>query len=167
MSRKVLLLTQSYEFNSFIEINRAIKLLYLNKVEVISYWEDWVSYASGKLKIPAILKLNYPIKRFSYSSSTTFNRSTIIKRDRSTCQYCGKTLSHKEITLDHVIPRSQGGKNNFTNCVVCCFPCNKLKGSRTPEQADMKLFTKPVRPTPAMMSRIDKDWHEDWNSYLN
>lgn len=168
MSKKVLLLTVNYEFNSFVEINRAIRLLFVGKVEAMSYWEEFIHYPSGKMKLPAIIKLNYPIKRFNYNKSiATFNRSSIIKRDKSTCQYCQKILSSKEITIDHVIPRSQGGKNSFNNCVVCCFSCNKKKGNKTLEQVGMQLISKPSNPSLLIYSGNDnKDWHPDWHFYI-
>ena len=167
MSKKVLVITNLYEFNSFIDERRAVKLIINGKVEILSFWDDYIYHGNGKIQIPAILKLINPINFFQKKSYTNFSRSSIIKRDKSTCQYCCKLLSHKEITIDHVIPRRLGGKNSFNNCVVCCFNCNKIKGSRTPEQARMKLLRQPGIPNPKSITQLDgKDWHQDWDLYI-
>lgn len=166
MNKKVLLLTQHFEFNSFVEIKRAIKLMVNNKVEPISYWEDWVHFSSGKIQLPSILKLVNPIKKINFKSYSNFNRNLIIKRDKSTCQYCQKILSHKQVTIDHIIPRSKGGVSNFNNCVVCCFDCNKRKGNKMLEQSNMKLISKPSKPNPILLSGHDNIWHKDWEFYL-
>jgi len=75
-----------------------------------------------------------------------FSRHNIFKRDAFTCQYCAAKPGSKELTIDHVLPRAQGGVSSWTNCVVACVPCNRFKANRTPEQARMKLATKPDKP---------------------
>jgi 5-methylcytosine-specific restriction endonuclease McrA len=76
-----------------------------------------------------------------------FSRRNIFKRDRYTCQYCGAHPRLPELTIDHVIPRSRGGRSRWDNCVVSCQPCNAKKGNRTPEEADMRLRKRPRRPS--------------------
>lgn len=73
-----------------------------------------------------------------------FSRRSVCRRDDSTCQYCGETKT--EITIDHVVPKSQGGRSTWENCVVACRSCNSRKADRTPEQAGMKLRFAPVKP---------------------
>jgi hypothetical protein len=165
---KILLLTNSYEFNSFVEERRAIKLIINNKVEAVSYWEDGdLEWITGECKFPSILKLINPIKKFNYNSVYNFNRKAIIKRDGSACQYCSKRLSNREITIDHVVPRSHGGINSFVNCVVSCSRCNGLKRNRTPEEAGLKLISKPQIPTFTIYHQSDDNcWHKDWSYYL-
>lgn len=75
-----------------------------------------------------------------------FSRHNIFKRDGFTCQYCGVKPGSKELTIDHVLPRAQGGVSSWTNCVVACVPCNRVKANRTPDQARMKLAAKPDTP---------------------
>jgi 5-methylcytosine-specific restriction endonuclease McrA len=72
------------------------------------------------------------------------NRQKVFKRDEYQCVYCG---SQKELTIDHVQPRSRGGRNTWTNLVTCCSKCNHKKGNKTPEEANMKLRRKPYEPT--------------------
>lgn len=75
-----------------------------------------------------------------------FSRDNVYARDKGKCQYCSKFLQKYESTYDHVIPRVQGGKTTWANIVIACEDCNRKKGGRTPEQARMKLQTKPIKP---------------------
>jgi len=80
------------------------------------------------------------------AAAVSFSRRNIFKRDHFTCQYCGRQPAAEELTLDHVIPRSQGGESRWDNCVLACLECNKRKADRTPQQARMRLKHQPVRP---------------------
>ena len=80
------------------------------------------------------------------ANAVTFSRRNVFKRDRYTCQYCGKQPGSEELTIDHVVPRSQGGLSTWENCVLACIECNARKANRTPEQAHMPLRKHPVRP---------------------
>ena len=75
-----------------------------------------------------------------------FSRRNLFKRDQSRCQYCGRRQPSESLTIDHVIPRSQGGSTGWSNCVLACAVCNRKKGSRTPDQAGMRLLVRPGRP---------------------
>jgi 5-methylcytosine-specific restriction endonuclease McrA len=76
-----------------------------------------------------------------------FNRRNLFHRDANTCQYCGRRLDTRELTIDHVLPRVQGGISSWTNCVLACVPCNRRKAHRTPVQARMHLLRDPRRPS--------------------
>jgi 5-methylcytosine-specific restriction endonuclease McrA len=76
----------------------------------------------------------------------TFSRRNVFKRDRFRCQYCRKRCESEDLTIDHVVPRSQGGTSCWMNCVLACIECNKRKADRTPEQAAMPLYKQPVQP---------------------
>lgn len=165
--KKTLLLNASYEVLSFIVERKALKLLIKDKVEVISNWDDSISFINGKMKLPAILRLKTHVRRNYFNSN--FSRRALVKRDKGTCQYCSKVLSASQVTIDHVLPRSQGGITSFTNCVVCCYLCNNTKADRTPEQAKMVLLKRPAHPTFAStFNHIDSNeaWHKDWNDFL-
>lgn len=168
MSKKTLLLNASYEVLSFIPERKAYKLLIKDKVEVISAWEDDINWFSGKIKHPSILRLKNHVRRNYFNSN--FSRKALIKRDRSTCQYCNKKLSASQITIDHVLPRAQGGITSFTNCVVCCQMCNNKKADRTPEQSKMPLLKRPTHPSFSINHQYTTDsqelWHQDWNDFL-
>lgn len=168
--KKTLLLNANYEVNSFISEKRAFKLLYKEKVEIISSWNENISWISGKIQYPAILRLKNLFKRNFYNYN--FSRNVLIKRDHSSCQYCLKKLSNSQITMDHVIPKVQGGGTSFNNCVVSCHFCNNRKGPRTPEQAGMKLLRKPTHPSFALhfsqhhITLPEETWHPDWDQFL-
>lgn len=165
--KKTLLLNASYEILSFIVERKALKLMIKDKVEVISSWDETISFINGKMKLPAILRLKTHVRRNYFNSN--FSRRALVKRDKSTCQYCNKVLSASQVTIDHVLPRSQGGITSFINCVVCCYICNNGKANRTPEQAQMILLKRPAAPTFAsIFNYIDshESWHPDWSDFL-
>ena len=97
-----------------------------------------------------------------------YNRNGVFKRDKYTCQYCGKHCTLSEITIDHVLPRDLGGITSWENCVACCFYCNNIKGNRTPKQAGMKLLHKPFALTKNIWIEYNllKNKHDDWKLYI-
>lgn len=166
MSKKTLLLSATYEVISFIPEKKVFKHLIKEKVEILSSWDEVIRWGSGSMKYPAILKLKHHVKRNYFNSN--FSRQAVVKRDRSCCQYCGVKLPSAQITIDHVLPRAQGGGNTFTNCVVACQACNNKKGDRTPIQAGMPLLKKPTHPSFSNHQSIDsrEHWHCDWDDFL-
>ena len=165
--KKTLLLSATYEALSFINERRVYKFLFKDKVEIISTWEDTIDWGNSKLNLPSVLRLKNQIKR-NYII-VNFSRKSLIKRDKSTCQYCNRLLTASQITIDHIIPKSHGGGTNFTNCVICCESCNFRKANHTPEQVGMKLIRKPTHPSFAIFYHTlpSKDyWHRDWDTFL-
>ena len=144
--KRTLLLNNSYEVLSFLPFQKCIKLLFSDKdkVEVVSSWQDKISWSRGSIDYPAILRMKYQVPTKFYK--VNFSRTAIVHRDKNHCQYCNKKLSASQITIDHVIPKSRGGGNTFTNCVVSCNPCNNKKSDRTPEEAGMVLIRQPMHP---------------------
>lgn len=96
-------------------------------------------------------------------------RRNIFLRDRNQCQYCGKVLPKQELTIDHVIPRSRGGKDSWDNLVLACLQCNLKKGNRTPEEAGMKLLRKPTAPRflPRLGVKIRKEQIATWQKFVD
>lgn len=167
MSKKTLLLNSTYEVLSFISEKKVFKLIFKDKAEIISNWEDAIFWGSGYMKHPSILKLKNYVK--ITATNTNFSRRVLIKRDKSICQYCDKKLVGEQITIDHIIPKCQGGGTSFTNCVVCCKKCNSVKADRTPEQANMTLLKKPTHPSYSnklFLQDYQEIWHQDWSDYL-
>jgi 5-methylcytosine-specific restriction endonuclease McrA len=128
---------------------------------------DWVTTPSIVMAVPKIIRLlgyerlpREPVK---------LNRRNIYARDQNRCQYCGKHFSTKELTLDHVVPRVQGGENSWTNLVCACVKCNARKGGRTPNQARMKLIRDPVKPrrNPAITLRLGSPKYQSWKAFLD
>lgn len=168
MSRKTLLLNTTYEVMNFIGEKKVVKLLVKeNKVEIIANWDEDIVWGSGRMKHPSILKLKNHVKRNYFNSN--FSRPAIVKRDRSTCVYCNTKLSKSQVTIDHVLPRVQGGTTSFTNCVVSCHDCNNKKAGQTPEQAGMVLLRRPVHPSFCANAHLNDNqqyWHSEWDYFL-
>ncbi|MGB9702325.1 MAG: HNH endonuclease [Candidatus Kapaibacteriota bacterium] len=92
-------------------------------------------------------------------------RKNIMKRDGMQCQYCGK--KHIQLTVDHILPKSRGGKDEWENLVTACYECNNKKGNRTPEEAGMKLLSIPKRPNPLSFIKNNLTARENsWKDYL-
>lgn len=161
---KVLLLNTTYEGISFVSFRKAMKLYFKDKVEILSYWDDVVSWSSGEMKIPAVIRLKYYVRWIP--RRVRLNRQGIFRRDRQMCQYCGSKQG--PFTIDHIIPVSQNGTSTWINCTTSCNFCNNKKGNRTPEQANMVLLSKPYVPTVNLFNEIAtmKDVHPDWTLYL-
>lgn len=162
---QTLLLTTSYEPMATITWRKAITLLTLGKVEVIETYERDVRSTSIVIKLPSVVRLVRRFRRFN--RTVKFSKQNVFARDHWRCQYCGKRKAIKELTQDHVIPRSKGGRSCWGNVVTCCVDCNTKKANRTPEQAGMKLRSKPYRPDwlPMFMINIGPDAPETWKPY--
>ena len=98
-----------------------------------------------------------------------FSRKNILARDGNRCQYCGKRLPLSQLSLDHVHPKSRGGKSTWTNVVTACSPCNTRKGGRLPHEASMKLRTVPVVPkrNPLLQAKVDSREYQVWKLFLS
>jgi 5-methylcytosine-specific restriction endonuclease McrA len=119
-------------------------MMCLGKVEVLRSYDTVLRAVSFQVSMPAVVRLRaYASRR---RMRVALSRRNVFLRDGHRCQYCGLRLSSRELTCDHVVPRSQGGKMSWENVVTACGPCNRRKGGRTPEQAFMKLRTVPRRP---------------------
>lgn len=164
---KTLLLSQSYEPIKVITWQRAITLLFLGKVEVVEEYTDAVRSVTFVIKIPAVVRLLRAFRR--HHKPVKFSRVNIYARDHYACQYCGHKLGVAELTYDHVVPRSQGGRTEWTNIVTACHDCNRNKGGRTPKQAGMALRALPVQPdwVPAVTIRVSlRSVPDAWRDYL-
>ena len=166
-NHRTLVLSQGYEPLKIVSWQRAITLLFLGKVEVIEEYDRNIKTTSLVIKIPAVVRLLAAIRR--HKQPVKFSRVNIYGRDKYTCQFCGARKPIGELTYDHVVPRSQGGKTTWTNIVTACEPCNRKKANRTPEQAGMRLLAPPVQPKamPVLVVTVSKESMPDaWRDYL-
>ena len=184
LDSSVLVLNRLYQPVNVTTVRRAFALLYQGTAKAIDRefqafdFESWsalsaevhdrdvVHTVSTAIRIPRVIMLQVydRLPRLH----VRFSRQNIYLRDKNTCQYCAETKPRSELNLDHVIPRSQGGKTTWTNVVCSCIPCNLRKGGRTPEQARMWLLKEPSRPTwsPFDRDRPGRIAYDDWRPFL-
>lgn len=160
MSRKVLVLNQDFTALSICSVPKAFLLVYLNKAELVSDAGGLtLRSVSCAYPMPSIIRLNQYINT-PYRNSVMLNRQNLFRRDGYMCQYCG---AEKDLTMDHVHPRSRQGKSSWDNLVTACKSCNSRKGDLTPEEANMPLKQKPFKPSFVMFlrdfsGRVDENW---------
>jgi 5-methylcytosine-specific restriction endonuclease McrA len=160
---------------------RALVLLWNGSARVIEpetyrvyTWDDWAALeppglrciraARLRLRVPEIIGLTH-YDRLP-STAVTFSRRNVAKRDHYTCQYCGAQPGGGSITVDHVLPRSQGGTSSWTNCVAACEACNARKADRSPEQAGMRLRKRPARPLWKPLYAAAAGHAPSWDQFL-
>jgi len=168
----VLLLNASYEPLSIIPQRRAMSLMLRNRVDAVTDDEIVIRGVSGALRIPTIIRLrryiNVPRRGARWS------RKAVLQRDNFTCIYCGlepggrqrgKTLNRSDFTVDHIIPRSRGGRSTWTNTACACPDCNNRKAARTPHEANMTMHWEPKIPRVTYLI-ASGDIPASWKLYL-
>jgi len=158
----VLVLNYDYTPLNITTIRRGFVLVDKGKAELIKSDDNPIVSGYKTYVRPLIIRLLKYIKH--HAKSLRANRSRIYKRDGHECVYCG---SKRDLTLDHVIPKSKGGGNEWTNLVTSCFKCNLKKGSKTPEEAKLVMKHKPF--TPSLINETDglqKVWNEYQKSFV-
>ena len=164
-----LLLNATYEPLKVVNWRKAVTLWCQGKVEVISVYDREVRSVSISFKLPSVIRLLRYIRIKRSFDYVPFSRANIYARDNYTCQYCSETMSTGELTFDHVVPVTHGGRKDWENIVTCCISCNRRKGGRTPHQAGMRLVRSPRRPKRAPAIRITvglRNAPESWRDYL-
>ena len=130
----------------------SIKSVFLDRVSIVSYYDRQIRSPSFSMKLPSVIALKSYIRPQSNPNFTRFN---VFLRDKFSCQYCG---SKDELTFDHLLPRSKGGKTNWSNVVTACSACNVQKGGRLLKFSGMTLNQKPYQPT-------TEDLHKKWKKF--
>lgn len=189
----VLVLNRHYMAIRVVGARRAFSLLFRELAEVVSLEEgkyfnydfeswcevsefrrnfepdghDWVSTVNFQIAVPRIIRLLF-YDRLP-RNEVKFNRRNIFARDKNRCQYCGKRYPTSELSLDHVIPRSMGGKSMWGNMVCACTGCNVKKGGRTPKEAGLSLIQKPVKPkrNPLLHVHLGHQRYRSWKQFLD
>ena len=140
--------------------------MFNEKVEVLEVYDDNPIRTAGRsFDRPAVIRLIERCRwRIGYAK---FSRVNVYLRDRYTCQYCGSDFGPRELTFDHVMPRSRGGRTSWRNIVSACKPCNQRKGDLTPDEAGMPLLRKPFVPRWLNSQATRKGRHQElWADYL-
>lgn len=163
----VLVLNATYEAVNVCAARRALILILNGAAHAEEETSAIVRSARLAIPVPSVIRL-LEYRRIPHQARA-LSRKNILLRDRNTCQYCGQTLVSGELTLDHVLPRSLGGKSAWENLVACCHPCNNRKGDRMPEVAGMKLLRTP-KPfnlhTSRHLMRLMAHGNGQWRKYL-
>ncbi|KAK9803012.1 hypothetical protein WJX73_010577 [Symbiochloris irregularis] len=166
---RALVLDSSYRPINVINWQRAVCLDFLDKVDVLEYYNVAVSSASSDYLIPAVMRVRLYVRREIRKGHLAISRRNIMTRDMWTCQYCG---GKNDLTLDHVVPMSAGGKWSWENLVTACETCNGLKGNKALEQLGWKLRRPPSEPSPyefGILLGLEmgiKATPKEWSDYL-
>ncbi|MGH9720323.1 MAG: HNH endonuclease [Bryobacteraceae bacterium] len=167
LQKPVLVLNASYEPINICAARRALVLVLKGVAAAEEVRPHLVHSTRRAVRMPSVIRL-LEYRRIPHQTRS-LSRKNILMRDRYTCQYCHKILPSAELTLDHVVPRSRAGDSAWENLVTCCHHCNNKKGSRTPEEAGMKL-ARPPRPfslhTSRHLMRLLGNGDEQWRKYL-
>ena len=160
----VLLLNQNYEPLNVCPMRRAVVLVDKGKAEVLENGLGYIHTISNDLSAPSVIRLMYQVRR--PIPQRRLSRKEAFMRDKYRCQYCG--VESHDLTLDHVMPRHRGGKNEWSNVVSACSNCNHRKGNKTPAEAGMSLRSQPG-PPPAnpyypFLTHLDK--REEWRKFI-
>lgn len=169
MTMRTLVLDMGYQPINAVPFSRAMNYIAKGKVDVLANYEcdihpDW--------KMPAVVRLTHFIN--PQKQRVKFSRQNVLARDRWKCQYCGEQKRTHELTFDHVLPRSRGGRTEWENIVMACEPCNARKADRTPREAGMALRKTPQRPswlptfnmTLHQILNIPAEWRDYWTVEL-
>ena len=183
LQRPTLVLNRNWQPVNVSTVARALVLLWNESARVVdpadyqTYdWQDWsklrpregdpfIRAVRFRLRVPEVITLT-GFERLP-SAVVAFSRRNIYKRDHYTCQYCGTQPGSEELTIDHVVPRAQGGESRWDNCVLACVTCNKRKADRTPEQAKMRLRKRPVRPTWNPLYTVHEMRIASWSKFVS
>lgn len=159
MGRKVLVLNQDYSAFSICSVPKAFLLVFLKKADLVcDAANEKLHSISMTFPMPSVIRLHKYV--YLPYKGMMLSRQNIFKRDGNHCQYCG---SINQLTLDHVYPKSRGGKTTWDNLVTACKSCNAKKGDSTPDEAQMQLKMKPFKPSFIMFLRdysgsVETNW---------
>jgi len=146
----------------------SVKAVFLDRVNIVSEYDRTVRSPSFEMRLPSVIALKDYVPQARRPAFTRFN---VFLRDRFSCQYCGGRLPTPDLTFDHVIPRSRGGRTSWGNVVTACGGCNLRKGNRMPAVAQMQPRDKPRAPTAYELQEHGRAFppnflHESWRDFL-
>jgi 5-methylcytosine-specific restriction endonuclease McrA len=184
LESNVLVLNRLFQAVHVTTVRKAVTLMYKGHAKAVledysTYdWEEWcdvpleaqeecLTTPSLRLAVPRVVQL-LDFDRVPYHE-VKLTRKNVFTRDGNRCQYCGRRCATRELNLDHVIPRSRGGKSVWENVVCCCVSCNGKKGNRLAEELGMRLVRAPRRPrwNPIFRVVVSGGGHELWKSFLD
>ena len=145
-----------------------VKAVFRDRVNIVAEYERVVRSPSLEMRLPSVISLKEYVHLDRRPAFTRFN---VFLRDRFDCQYCAETFPSEDLTFDHVIPRSRGGRTTWTNVVTACQGCNLRKGDLLPAEVRMHPFRPPVQPTTFQLQTNGRAFppnflHDSWNDFL-
>lgn len=183
LQRPTLILNRNWQPVGVTTVARAVVKIWNETARVVDpsdyqtySWSDWARFqpeddelsiqgSQSRFRVPEVITL------LKYDrvprNVVTFSRRNVFKRDRFTCQYCGCQPGSEELTIDHVLPRSQGGETSWENCVLACVDCNSRKAAMTPAQAKMHLLKEPVRPKWKPFYAMQSIRIDSWSRFIS
>jgi 5-methylcytosine-specific restriction endonuclease McrA len=192
LDQPVLVLNRLWQAVNIIGARRAFGLLARGHAQVVHQHADdfrtfalldWMDFSVSNPPVAALETVHTPnrVIRLPRVILLTFfdrlpckelklTRNNVFERDKETCQYCSRVLPREQLNLDHVIPRSYGGKTTWENIVCSCIKCNTRKANRLPHEAHMRLIRKPVKPKwrPVISLVLgNQQHHEVWKDFLD
>lgn len=139
MSKTVTVLNADLQILHSVSVQHAIRMIVRGVAEVHEAADDFMG---SFIRPVSVRLLKYVVTTWRYQRQPKWSKSGVLRRDNFTCAFC----MNKATTIDHIIPRSHGGKNTWKNTISACSPCNNKKADRTPEQAKMPLKFSPKVP---------------------
>jgi len=183
LERPTLVLNRNWQAINVATVARALVMVWSESARVVDPddyqlydWSDWsklvpnrdepfVQAVRQRFRVPEVVTLT-EFDRLP-TAAVAFSRRNVFKRDRFTCQFCNKQPGSSELTIDHVVPRAQGGESTWTNCVLACYECNARKAARTPKQAKMRLLKQPTRPNWKPLYSEHATKMESWSKFIS
>lgn len=162
-------LTHDWQPLDIIDWQRAMVLIYEGKVAILEEYADRTVRSAHQVHhIPAVVHHIKPVRKRKLK--VRFSRAGIYDRDHGRCCYCARVVAFSSMSYDHLVPRSKGGRTTWENIVLACIDCNREKGSKTLEEAGMRLLTQPHKPAArgliAPIYHWDEGLPEEWRNYL-
>lgn len=180
LQRQVLVLNKSWVPVNITSARRAIVLIYTDLARAVCHktyqtfiFDDWIGQAAEEyvstvsldIPVPEVIVLD-TYNKVRSEAKLPFSRVGLLRRDKNVCQYCSNQYRSYDLTVDHVLPKSRGGKTVWTNCVIACKPCNAKKDDKTPEEAKMKLLKQPVIPTWSFRLTDEITIKNSWKNFI-
>jgi len=165
---RTLVLNAGYEPMQLVSWQRALCLVLSQKADIVAEYDRTIRSVTKSFSLPSVVRLKRYVHIVRNFGLVRCTRKNILLRDRCECQYCGVQLSVNSATIDHVIPRSKGGGTTWNNVVVACHPCNRKKGNRSLDRINMRLRSKPQRPSwKELMGQSVEDSLYEWLPYID
>lgn len=166
MNAQVLVLNQNFEPLNICNVHRALVLVIMGKAEILELNGLVIHTIDREYRAPSVIRLSALVKRPRPQVKLT--RREVFIRDNYTCQYCGTQT--RDLTIDHVVPKSRNGGHSWENLVSACKSCNHRKGGKTLAEARMRLLREPFKPRAGAYYTIQRklrhDVHDEWRKFV-